>query len=1149
MMCCVAIPKTTSNNLTTDQSALLDFKAHIISSNPYHNILTTNWSNSTCVCSWFGITCGVRHRRVISLNISGMGLSGTISPQLGNLSFLAALHLGFNNLSGALPLELSHLRRLKFISVMFNNLVGEIPSWLGLFPRLEHLNLRNNSFMGSIPMHLSNLSNLQVLDFSFNPLDDDGIIPEDLGRLRNLQVLILQGNRLSGVIPSPIFNISTLKILALTSNELSGGLPSELCKNLPFLEELYVGGNQLSGKIPSNLSQCGTHLQYLGLSINMFSGGIPTTIGELTTLEHLELGGNNLNGVLPRGLMGQMEVLAIELNALRGIIPAELFNISTLRILGLGDNALSGSLPIHMCDDSSLPLRELYLSGNQLSGVIPDSLSNCSHLKRLGLSNNKFTAIQPHIFSNLASLEVLILFDNNIMIELSSFITSLTNCKSLTRFDIGDNPAYGIIPSSVGNFSSSLQFFYAYNFQTKGNIPPEIGNLSNLVTLFLYGNELSGNIPPTIKHLHNLQALVLYNNNITGPIPEGLCRLSSLTYLYLFQNQFSGPIPECLGNMTFLRDLFLDSNKLSSSIPSTLWSLKDLLQLDLSSNHLNGSLPLQIENLVSAIYINLSNNQLSESIPTSIGSLQNLVNLSLAQNRLEGSVPASVGSMLSLVSLDLSHNNLSGFIPKSLEALLYLKYFNVSVNDLSGEIPTGGPFKNFTMESFQFNKALCGPSRFHVLPCHTISHHSSRRKKVEFLLFIIAGVVLLIAVVSLVVIFTRCRRKQNRAGGVHELISILPKRISYYEILHATQQFNETNILGQGSFGSVYKGILRDAETVAVKVFTLQSEAALRSFEVECEALRNIRHRNLIKVISSCSNEDFKALVLEYMPNGNLEKWLYSHNYCLDVMQRLNIMIDVASALEYLHHGDSTPIVHCDLKPSNVLLDEDMIAHVSDFGIAKLLAKEESNIMTNTLATLGYIAPEYGLEGVVSTKCDVYSYGIMLMETFTRKRPSDDMFGGDLSLRSWVESSFPESLDEVIDANLLNHEERNLEKKVGEDDHERSCSKAAENQTSVFHMNTTSTMFNVALDVRQTPCDIICDIVKKSMNVGKLSTTPWRRFLPYTVKSWSGAVIVNPCSRKRNRGPCWIQVKSIFKRHGRHLKTYSSSIHFPLRED
>ncbi|XP_012855512.1 PREDICTED: probable LRR receptor-like serine/threonine-protein kinase At3g47570, partial [Erythranthe guttata] len=251
-------------------------------------------------------------------------------------------------------------------------------------------------------------------------------------------------------------------------------------------------------------------------------------------------------------------------------------------------------------------------------------------------------------------------------------------------------------------------------------------------------------------------------------------------------------------------------------------------------------------------------------------------------------------------------------------------------------------------------------------------------KRARLALFIVIGVVAFISLLSLTFIFVRYRRKHKAINGIDGLVpTVPPERISYYELLQATEQFSETNLLGVGSFGSVYKAALRDGKIFAVKVFNALSEAASKSFEVECEVLRNIRHRNLTKVISSCSNEDFKALVLEYMPNGNLEKWLYSHNYCLDLMQRLNIMIDAACALEYLHHGYSTLIVHCDLKPSNVLLDEEMVAHVSDFGIAKLMGEGESSVHTNTLATMGYIAPEYGLEGLVSTRCDVYSYGVM----------------------------------------------------------------------------------------------------------------------------------------------------------------------------
>ncbi|PIN26727.1 Serine/threonine protein kinase [Handroanthus impetiginosus] len=237
-------------------------------------------------------------------------------------------------------------------------------------------------------------------------------------------------------------------------------------------------------------------------------------------------------------------------------------------------------------------------------------------------------------------------------------------------------------------------------------------------------------------------------------------------------------------------------------------------------------------------------------------------------------------------------------------------------------------------------------------------------------------------------------------------------------------------MLGIGGFSSVYKGTLRDGTLVAVKEFNMQLEGAFRSFDRECEVLRSLRHRNLTKVISSCTNSDFRALVLEYMPNGSLEKWLYSHNYFLDITQRLNIVIDVACALDYLHNCYPLPVVHCDLKSSNVLLDEELVGHVSDFGISKILDEGESTTQTKTFATIGYIAPEYGLEGLVSTRSDTYSYGILLMETFTRMKPSDDMFAGELNLKDWVKDSLPSDITRVIDSNLLTQEEGNFDAKV-----------------------------------------------------------------------------------------------------------------------
>ncbi|XP_020242532.1 probable LRR receptor-like serine/threonine-protein kinase At3g47570 [Asparagus officinalis] len=187
-----------------------------------------------------------------------------------------------------------------------------------------------------------------------------------------------------------------------------------------------------------------------------------------------------------------------------------------------------------------------------------------------------------------------------------------------------------------------------------------------------------------------------------------------------------------------------------------------------------------------------------------------------------------------------------------------------------------------------------------------------------------------------------------------------------------------------------------------------------------------VRHRNLVRIISACSNLDFKAPVLQFMPNGSLERWLYSHNYCLSLLQRINIAIDVASAIEYLHHHHSQVVLHCDLKPTNILLDEEMTAHVSDFGIAKLLTGDNQSVTSaSTPGTVGYIAPEYASTGRVSTKGDVYSFGILLLEIFTRKKPTDPMFTGESSLRRWVNDANPTGLLDIVDCNLLKVENGN----------------------------------------------------------------------------------------------------------------------------
>ncbi|XP_020244179.1 probable LRR receptor-like serine/threonine-protein kinase At3g47570 [Asparagus officinalis] len=956
------------HNNVTDRQALLSFKS-MISSYPRRSL--TAWNDSIHFCHWPGITCGgLRHpQRVISLNLSSLDLVGVISTAIANLTFLRKIDLSNNQINGSIPQEIGRLPRLRYLYLSLNSLEGGIPASFSHCSKLEVLSLSNNKLQGEIPASLSNCTSLQILNLSNNSLT--GYIPPSLTRFSVLSILSVSGNGLYGSIPPSIGNISSLTSLSLDNNELIGS--------------------------------------------------IPHSIGGLSELEELHL----------------------SFNILSGVITPSLWNLSSLSYLDLSFNYhLSGSLPPNV--GRALPLLEVFdLDCNQFHGPIPMSLSNASHLRDIDLSKNSFSGIIPPSLGSLQELKALRLYVNHLEImepDGWNFLTALTNCTHLRVLGLASNNLSGMLPNSIANFSTNLQFLSMHDNNISGTISSDIGNLANLLVFKLHGNLLHGSIPSSIGMLHQLNLLELDNNKLSGEIPSTIGNLTQLNSIHLESNELSGNIPASLGKCQNLILLHLDSNKLTGIIPKEIFSITGLaIALRLASNSLSGLIPFEVGNLRNLNALDVSMNKLSGEIPSTLSECQVLQELYLGGNLFEGSIPSSLAWLRGIQKIDVSKNNFSGKIPYFLQDFHLLDYLNLSFNNFEGEVPQLGVFENASAVSVIGNDKLCGANpAMHLPACPS---EPFIKKGDSHSLIMINGIT--ISFVFLILLFcffvVRRRRKSSRRRS-HELspANKQNEKVSFSELVKATNGFSEDNIIGTGSFGTVYKGLLHgeSRKVVAIKVLNLQIRGASRSFLSECEALKNIRHRNLLKILTICSSvdfkgNDFKAVVFEFMDNGNLDDWLHPKANVvfkqkkLNLAARLNIAIDVASALHYLHHQCGTPIIHSDLKPSNILLDVQMTAHVGDFGLARLLTEIVSKSCQNSTSsvglrgTIGYIAPEYGVANKASTNGDVYSYGILLLEMITAKRPTDDTFVGGHILRKFVEMGFPDRITDIIDSHLL----------------------------------------------------------------------------------------------------------------------------------
>ncbi|XP_020180246.1 uncharacterized protein [Aegilops tauschii subsp. strangulata] len=960
-------------SLRSQHMALLHWKATLVSP----PLQMSSWQENTSPCNWTGIMCtAIRHGRRMPWVVTSISLpDAAIRGQLGELNFsalpfLTNIDLHNNSLHGTLPASISSLSALSDLNLKQNQLTGEIPYEIGGLQSLRQLSLSFNNLTGNIPASLGNLTMLTFL--AIHQTMVSGPIPEEIGRLVNLQNLQLSNSTLSGIIPKTLGNLT----------QLIG---------------LYLFGNQLSGPIPQELGRL-VHLQILELDSNYFSGPIPISITNLTKINAIFLFENQITGPIPSELGNLLNLQSLVLfdNQISGSIPDSLGNITKLVVLHLYENQISGSIPQQI--GNLINLKSLALHQNQISGSIPKTFGKLQSVRTLQMYDNKLSGSLPHEFGDLISLDNLGLANNSLLGPLPANICSGGRLQILT---VQSNMFTGPIPRSLKTCTSLLKINIEKN-QLTGDITRHFGVYPQLTLMRLASNRLTGQISPNLGACTQLTALTLSKNMITSSIPPILSKLSNLGVLKLDYNHLNGKIPQELYTLTNLYMLNLSSNHLSGSLPTQIEKLSNLGYLDISGNRLGGLIPEELGACIHLQSLKINNNFFTGSLPGTIGKLAGLqIMLDVSNNNLGGILPQQLGKLGMLEFLNLSHNQFSGSIPSSFASMLSLSTLDVSYNALEGPIPITRLLQNASASWFLPNKGLCG-NLSGLPPCYSTpvdGHHKRKTLNVLFPIVLVVGFGIIGAIV-VVIMLSRNKNKPEESvtPEARELFSVwnFDGRLAFDDIVRATEDFDDKYIIGTGGYGKVYKAELQDGQLVAVKKLH-QTEEELddeRRFRSEMEILTQIRQRCIVKMYAFCSHPAYKFLVYDYIQQGSLRRILEDEELAkeLDWHKRISLANDVAQAISYLHHECSPPIIHRDITSSNILLDTTFKAFVSDFGTARILKPDSSN-WSALAGTYGYIAPELSYTSVVTEKCDIYSFGVVVLELVMGKHPRDLLDG------------------------------------------------------------------------------------------------------------------------------------------------------------
>ncbi|KAJ6798641.1 putative leucine-rich repeat receptor-like protein kinase [Iris pallida] len=763
------------------------------------------------------------------------------------------------------------------------------------------------------------------------------------------------------------------------------------CNNFSRVISLKLYNMGIEGTLSSDIGSL-TELQTIDLSYNKKLGGpLPQAIGNLKQLTALFLVDCSFSGSLPSelGNLSQIVFLSLTSNKFTGRIPASLGMLSNLALLDLAKNQLTGPLPISTGTEPGLDrlinTKHFHFNKNQLSGSFPEELfSSDMTLEHIICDRNQFTGRIPVSVGLVQSLTVIRLDKNSLSGPVPSNLNNLTRLKVL---NLGANKLSGAMPNLTG-MNDLRTIDLSNNLFEPSEFPAWISDMENLTALMINSGGLYGEVPQKLFSFPYLQQVILKNNSLNGSLDMG-SNISKRLHIVNFENNALTSVALDTG---YNNTIILVGNPVCSSNAQFSETSYCVLQQDpvasnYSISHSNCSSQSCPQNLDCP---NPYQGMMVMRAPSFRDVADHSVFITLVKDLWE-----KFGPVIGSVTIENPFIDGDNY----LQVLLKLcpitdSYFNrtvILVNlDLSNKNygPPGDIFGPYYFDAFEYNYP---------------GGRSGRSFKVMIIGMAVGCTFLIVVLVAVGLYALRQRRRAQRAIEVMDPFASWARSgegisapelqgarwFSYDELRKCTNDFPEINEIGSGGFGKVYRGVLSDGKLVAVKRARAGSFQGGAEFKTEIELLSRIHHKNLVQLEGFCFQRGERMLVYEYIPNGSLRECLCGEGgIVLSWQTRLSVALDSAMGLAYLHEHANPPIIHRDVKSTNILLDENLNAKVADFGLSKLASEgEEGQYSTQVKGTLGYLDPEYYSTQMLTAKSDVYSFGVVMLELVTALPP------------------------------------------------------------------------------------------------------------------------------------------------------------------